>query len=627
MSMLCALVTLSLTSYASAQQDEVHNEDLKTYSLDNVVITANRNLELKSEANANISVITKEEIQNRHYQNIKEALKNVPGVNISSYSAPGHVTSNSVTINGSKKIVFLVDGVRMNQGAEANLFELYTNMNNIERIEVLHGSASSLYGADAQGGVINIITNKTPANENKITIDSGNFNRLHYSISTQGIDNNFSWYVNAAKDKLGDAKDGHGNKIIQSDDSHNVNMMLSEKLGNDGEKGSISFYYDKYLSKYKYQDPFKGAQLDKGKYETEMYRLLLDYNIDETLTNKLSFYRNERLLSPSWGDTNIISFGVNEQLTKEFSDKNTLTTGIDYQRDKFAEGFAGYGSADYKNMNGTILKNTGYYIQDIHKFDDKINLTVGARYDDNNLFDGKSTGNVKVGYNFNDDSNMYISYGTFFNTPDLYSLYNGKHGNSSLTPENGHTSEIGFNHQFDDSTSMSMHYFDRTTKDKIAYNYTTEKYENLSDKEKAHGFDIQLKKIFDDRWSSNIAYTYLKTDAGKNNINNFGTLPKHTIDFSVDYNLEKINTNFTLRGVIDRPGSNETKSANYPCDTYWLADLGVNYQADKNTKLYFKVNNLFDKYYAEESNVTWGQPGDWWAMPGRSFVAGVEYTF
>ncbi len=283
------------------------------------------------------------------------------------------------------------------------------------------------------------------------------------------------------------------------------------------------------------------------------------------------------------------------------------------------------------NMNGTIVKKFAVYLQNIWNITDKWNLTLGGRYDDSNLFDSKATGNAKLGYKFNEKSNIYVSYGNFFNSPDIYSLYSGEHGNSSLKPEQGYNEEIGINHKIGKSFTLSAHAFRRKTTDKISYNYATERYENLSGDEKARGYDIQMQKVFSKLWTGKLGYSYVKTDAGDGNINNHGYIPKHSVNLGVDYDIKKFNANLTVRGVIDRPGyESGTIGKFFPSTTYWLTDIGFNYTADKHHKVWLKVNNLFDKFYAEQSNAMtlWGGAAEqWWPMPGRSFLVGFEYTF
>lgn len=134
------------------------------YTLDAVVVTANRTETKELDTNADVSVVTAKDIEQHHYKDVSEAIKNVPGVSMQNQGGNGQTYySSPLYINGSSNVVVLVDGIRQNvnglagSGAQIGRF---TNMDAVDRIEVMKGSASTLYGSDAQGGVINIITKK-----------------------------------------------------------------------------------------------------------------------------------------------------------------------------------------------------------------------------------------------------------------------------------------------------------------------------------------------------------------------------------------------------------------------------------------------------------------------------------
>lgn len=166
--MAASLAVLSLSGGAFC----VEASDMPVYTLDGIVVTASRVPEKKIDSNADVSVVTAKEIEEKHYDDVSEAVRHVPGVIISNSSGNGqNYNSNKLYINGSDKVVLLIDGVRMNTnglttGSAVTLAQ-HVNMGSIERIEVLKGAASTLYGSDAQGGVINIIT-KSPQ-EGKVT--------------------------------------------------------------------------------------------------------------------------------------------------------------------------------------------------------------------------------------------------------------------------------------------------------------------------------------------------------------------------------------------------------------------------------------------------------------------------
>ena len=105
-------------------------------------------------ANANITVITGKDLEKRHYTDLTEALRDVPGVTVNQYAPAGYNNTNKLSINGSDAVVGLVDGVRQNYagGAGASLTSALKDLSGIDRIEVLHGAAARLYGSDAKGG-------------------------------------------------------------------------------------------------------------------------------------------------------------------------------------------------------------------------------------------------------------------------------------------------------------------------------------------------------------------------------------------------------------------------------------------------------------------------------------------
>ena len=172
---------------------QAYAEETKEFSLNEMVVTASRNLETIYDAHANVSVVTSKEIEEKHYTTVSEALKHVPGVNIQNYSATGaNYSADYLHINGTSHVLVLVDGMRANtNGSVFSVFQPseISNMDNIERIEVLKGSASTLYGSDAVGGVINIITKKPKAGENKtkLSASAGSYGKQTYNLYNQGM--------------------------------------------------------------------------------------------------------------------------------------------------------------------------------------------------------------------------------------------------------------------------------------------------------------------------------------------------------------------------------------------------------------------------------------------------------
>jgi vitamin B12 transporter len=196
-------------------------ENLPLFILDEVVVTATREPVQNAVCSCDGQCSYRKDIETKHYQTVGEALKSVPGVTIPSCSATGaNYATNRLYVNGSSSIVVLVDGQRENlNGNPFSLFEPgeYSNLDNVERIEVLKGSASTLYGSDAVGGVINIITRKPEAGKSQTSVTGiwGSAGTQTYRFYNSGrTPAGFYWTAAAQKEKMGNYDDGAGNKFL-----------------------------------------------------------------------------------------------------------------------------------------------------------------------------------------------------------------------------------------------------------------------------------------------------------------------------------------------------------------------------------------------------------------------------
>ena len=174
----CFLAVANMVCIGGAQASETNgqNDELQSYSLDEFVVTANRTENKLVDTPANVSVINAEQIESRHYQDVAEALKDVPGVNVmdSGFGAANKI----VRLNGDDRVLVLVDGKRMNvdmgiTGKAGFDFNMAPDVSMIDHIEIVKGHGGALYGSDAVGGVINIITKKADHNYGKVSMGFG----------------------------------------------------------------------------------------------------------------------------------------------------------------------------------------------------------------------------------------------------------------------------------------------------------------------------------------------------------------------------------------------------------------------------------------------------------------------
>lgn len=228
------MMVMGMCASASAAFDE----NLNDYTLDTMVVEAdaikNKFGDTITEQSyyrtgGDVKVITRQEIEKRHYTDVSEAIKRIPGV---VFRNPGYrggeygwaTYNNTVSINGDDRVIILVDGRRVDNAASTRLgsssatgnkstgvnLDQVTNMENVDKIEVIKGPGASVYGADATGGVINIITRKGgQTNRGSIDLATGSWDKHKYAISysgSAGNDNSFHYFVSANRDMSGDTK-------------------------------------------------------------------------------------------------------------------------------------------------------------------------------------------------------------------------------------------------------------------------------------------------------------------------------------------------------------------------------------------------------------------------------------
>lgn len=631
-----SLAALVLTTGAFSVQAESTPPNF--YSLNEVVVTASRTPEKKIDTNADIAIVSAKEIEEKHFDDVAQAVKNVPGVFISSHGASGQsYNSDQIYINGSSNVVVLVDGIRRNTNGNslmnASIAELVA-MDSVDHIEVLKGSSSTLYGSDAQGGVINIITKEAKEDGVKTTLRTsfGDNSKEKYTLYNAGKEGNVFWSVEAGKELGGTFKDGWGRKIINHLNAEHYNAKLGYDLGNDSD---IVVNYEKY--KTDYTKPSYGSNDRKavaGKKNNDALNLQYTAKIRDNLTNLFSVYRNRTTFdipSQPWG-MDMKTTGVSDQLTYTIN-KQTLTGGFDWYKDEVP---FYYDNTGISEVQGTSIHNIAFYLQDKIALTNQWNITPGVRVDHHSTFGTHTSPSLSVGFKQSENTNYYVNYKTFFVAPNLYQLfgsdaYFGHVGNKNLKPQEGNTIEFGINHNFGDNLTGTFNVYHTHAKN-ILYADPSDSYHYANGgKSSLNGFTINLDKKFSTHWAAGIGYSYLHIPAKEGqNINFNGSLPESTLNINVDYTTQKFNVSLSGRGIMNRYGTKAdwsgkpTKMSNYA--NYWVWDLATNYQFTKEATLFARVNNIFDQFYTDIGS-SQDPYGTWYSAPGRNFELGLQFQF
>ncbi|MDU4959212.1 MAG: TonB-dependent receptor [Sporomusaceae bacterium] len=638
----CLAAGILLTGAPALAAEENNSQD---FMLDQVVVTANRVPLKLSETAANVSIITREEIEKKNYTSLGQALRNVNGVDVTSQGQPG--AQSFVRLNGNDRVVVLVDGRRMNldkgSGSGRAGFELnnLVSMANVERIEVVKGAASALYGSDAVGGVINIITRKGDDAKTTLDLSAGSWGARNYQLSNQGSEGDWSWFLTAGKQtqdyfSYKDSSDGKSKKMPNSafekenltfrldkeiDAARSLTLQVEHATDNGGQPGMVPgrssqhFFYD-------HRDTL-----------TNNYAITYHYDQDTDTAGYFRYYKNYLSRGNSAMLDGVTAFtnstkGFDWQKSWQLHERSLLVGGAEW-RDTAVENPRIYNDERHK------VNNKAVYLENRMSINDKWTLTPGVRYDKHSMFGSETTPRVAVRYAFDAKSNAYISWGKVFNAPNTDDLFWSESGpgweakgNPHLKPETGETTTIGFNAKLSAATQLTASYFQNRLKDAINWDYdiaTGISTPVNKDRQRSEGFEVEVRTALSPQWQLSGAYSYLSVEDKNAGESAYSRSLKNNqpngYRIGVDYSQDAWNVNLTARGASGRSRDYFTSSG------YWLLDAAIHYQMSDTAQLYLTGYNLTDKAYETVgTNSSYGGPGGY-VMPGRNYQFGVRYSF
>ncbi|MCF0155081.1 MAG: TonB-dependent receptor plug domain-containing protein, partial [Veillonella sp.] len=292
---MATLAALAATTSWSAVQAAEANEAVVKTQLAPIVITGTRVEESVEQVPAQMYVVTGKELENRHVTNMSEALRNVPGVYQQvSGTGYGYESSNAIRIRGTKNVQYLVDGMSMVMPT-ASSYVIPTvgfqNIDSIGQVEVLEGAASSLYGSDAVGGVINVITAKPKEGvKTKVRLMGGSYNQEQYGVMNEGRQDNLYWRASYVKNHMGDFRDAEGNNFAQSNQSHTASFMIGDEIDANND---VRLNFDTYRANVKYGNYLGSSTVRNGHRSYDSYRAIWNNKINDNLKHSFHVGRNE----------------------------------------------------------------------------------------------------------------------------------------------------------------------------------------------------------------------------------------------------------------------------------------------------------------------------------------------
>ena len=587
-------------------------ENEQEFTLDPMVITATRTEKRDVDVPASTTILSNQDLKNTGAQNLQVALGRVPGLVYKTFAPGGGAMgtmANEIAIRGvSNGTLVMLNGTPMNLRGKYYLDAI--PVENVERVEIVKGSAGVLYGSEAMGGVINIITKKEFTNS--VSVGYGNYGQQKYSASVGTDKVNVGYNL----EKWGNVdtisrSDDKGLKHTDMTGSEKRNLYVDYKI-NDNWNFLYNYFetnvrYDTWFDDAYKEVPKGGALQQNREYVTKQNLVQLLYQ-DDTL--KANLYYNQNKLMAN-GFTNYNTSGKFQGKIYDTDEKNR-TYGADVQKEwqlnsKGSLVLGGsYQNEFYDDYSSKVTDRHIYavYGQYDHKFDDKNELIVGARetwttggYRDQN-YDNFSMSGQYV-HKLDDDDSLYANVTQSFIMPTFSQMYGASDtaiANPDLKPQKGVSYEAGWKRVTDShSWKAAVYHIDITDNisatwytDKTEYQYTNEDFKNT-------GIELSCDIEGKNGWSYNWGVNYMdpKVKGTKKPYwdRKYGRVQ---LNGGITYSKDKWVSSLQGTYLAERVGTPSGSHSSHE-KPYFLTSLTTTYNADKQNSFTLTMDNLLDR--------------------------------
>jgi len=576
--------------------------------LDEIIVTGSRLNQTAAEIGTSVSIITSDDIKELGFDFAVDAVASAPGVTVNANGAFGGQASVRIRGAASEQTLVIIDGVPVNDptslGGGFNFAHVDTE--NLDRIEILKGPQSTLWGTDAIGGVVSITTKRPDEGFGGTAfLEYGSFDTLRGGASVENANEIGDFRLAIAttnSDGISKADENNGNTEDDAYDAITISAKGGVNFGDDAHLSANILWADAETEFDSFS--FSGAVDGDALSETE------ELSANVSLTGSLFDGRLDNLLLIGYSDISRENSGADAfpfaadgdreifryQGTLNINNQNTLAFGAESEETRSGD--------DKTSIDGLFA------LYEFKPFEE-LTLTGGLRYDDHNQFGDTTTGRIAIAYNPIDQLTLRGSWGEGFKAPTIGQQTGGGFvpANPDLQPETSHAFDVGMDwRSLDGRIEAGVSVFDQDIEDQIVF--TSTGYMNVSEVETS-GIEIYGSYEANDWLKLSMNYAYIDAQDGSGNP--LRRVPENSGDVTLSLDPEG-----PLSGAILLRYNGEEQDGANIVEDWTRIDVTGQYDITDNIELFGRIENLADKEYQQIFS---------YGTPDRSVYLGARVNY
>jgi vitamin B12 transporter len=589
-----------------------------TVSVGEVVVTANRTPIAAGDVGSSQSLITAQEIEQKQQPLVSDILRGSPGLDVVRSGGPNQITSVFMRGANSDHTLVMIDGIEANDpSSPSRAFDFSTlTVDDIDHIEVLRGPQSTLWGSNAIGGVVNIITKRGQGPlSGYVSAEGGSFNTFRESVGFSGSEKIVSYSFNlteassqgfpAADAKYGNTTpDGYNNLSLATRFGFQLSKALDidviariqhdrVRIDNGGGPGQ--------------DNPNRLLKSDEDFIRVQPHLVLFDGALVQTYGFNYTHYTREDT-DPGFAtqnDGDVIKFDFQNDL--HLCKADTLTAGVDV----YQEGFSA------TNTPQKYANSLGIFVQDQVNLNDALFFTGGMRYEDHSVSGSNITYRFTGAYIFPTDTKLHASYGTGFKSPTLSDLY-ASYGSRDLKAEKSIGWDAGVEQSFlKRAIVLDATYFDNHFTNLIDYDFIANHEVNTGEA-RSQGVELGAAVRPCDKITTGINYTYTNTQDETTRLSLLRRAPSRIGSFINYRYCRQGSVTLTANYVSHRADIDPVTFSRTSVGGYVLVNLATAYKITDYLEFTARIDNLLNSHYEEVAG---------FGTADISFYGGLKLSF